>query len=83
LERARFVAFTFSDAPVVASALPIIRQRCPHIIILARARFAADVVRLRSLGANIVIHDEREAAHAVVEHALAVYDIRPDRGVDE
>lgn len=83
VEHARLVAFTFADAPIVAAALPLIHHLRRDITVLARARFAPDLRRLRALGANVVIHDEKEAGQAVVEHVLAIYDIRPEAHLDD
>jgi len=79
VEHARLVAFTFSDSPVVATALPMLRERRRDVIVLARAKFASDVARLEKLGVDAVIHDEGVAAEAVVEAARAIYE-RPAGG---
>jgi CPA2 family monovalent cation:H+ antiporter-2 len=70
LRQARMVAFTFPDATITAEALDIIREIRPDIPVLARARFAPDVERLKRLGAAVVVNDEIEASRAVVEKAL-------------
>ncbi|MBK8091641.1 MAG: cation:proton antiporter [Verrucomicrobiaceae bacterium] len=72
LSQARMVALTFPDALINAHALAIIRQTRPDIPVLARARFASDVERLKRLGATRVINDEQETAHAVSEAALTL-----------
>lgn len=74
VERARMVAFTFSDSPVVAAALPLLRERRRDVIVLARAKFGSDVARLEKLGVDAVIHDEGVAAEAVVTAAHRIYD---------
>jgi CPA2 family monovalent cation:H+ antiporter-2 len=74
VERARLVAFTFSDSPVVATALPMLRERRRDVIVLARAKFASDVARLEKLGVDAVIHDEGVAAEAVVAAARGIYE---------
>ena len=70
LDHARLVAFTFPDATITTEALSIVRELRPDLPVLARARFASDVERLKRLGAAIVVNDELEAGHAVVTHAL-------------
>jgi CPA2 family monovalent cation:H+ antiporter-2 len=40
--------------------------------VLARARFASDVERLKRLGAAVVVNDELEAAKSIVEGALVM-----------
>ncbi|HYF36753.1 MAG TPA: cation:proton antiporter [Prosthecobacter sp.] len=72
LRQARMVAFTFPDATITAGALNIIRELRPDIPVLARARFAPDVERLKRLGAAVVVNDEIEASRAVVEKALKI-----------
>lgn len=72
LAEARLVAFTFPDATLTAEALAIIRETRPDVPVLARARFASDVERLKRLGATAVVHDEMEAGRAVVSHALVL-----------
>jgi len=70
LDQARMVAFTFPDAPITAEALSIVRELKPEMPVLARARFASDVERLKRLGAAVVVNDELEAAKSIVESAI-------------
>jgi CPA2 family monovalent cation:H+ antiporter-2 len=72
LATARMVAFTFPDATLTAEALAIIRQTREDIPVLARARFASDVERLKRLGATAVVHDEMEAGRSAVDQALVL-----------
>ena len=72
LETASLVAFTFPDASATATGLHHVRDQNREVCVLARARFAADQIRLEKLGANFVVHDEGIAASAVVESALLV-----------
>jgi monovalent cation:H+ antiporter-2, CPA2 family len=72
LEHARMVAFTFPDATITAEALSIVREMRPNVPVLARARFASDVERLKRLGAAVVVNDELEAAKSIVESALVI-----------
>ncbi len=66
LAHARMVAFTFPDATLTLAALSLIREHRKDIPVIARARFASDVERLKRFGASVVINDEIEAARAVV-----------------
>ena len=66
--------FTFADGPVVAAALPHVRDRRRDVIVLARTKFASDVPRLRQLGVNAVVNDETEAGVALVREGLAAYE---------
>ncbi len=72
VEDATLVAFTFPDASTAAASMHHVRERNPEICVLARARFASDQARLERLGANVVIHDEGEAAAAVVNNGLQI-----------
>jgi CPA2 family monovalent cation:H+ antiporter-2 len=72
LGKARLVALTFPDALINAQALAIIRESRPDIPVLARARFASDVERLKRLGATVVINDEQEASRAVADAAITL-----------
>ncbi|SKA98095.1 monovalent cation:H+ antiporter-2, CPA2 family [Prosthecobacter debontii] len=69
LMQARMVAFTFPDATLTLEALALIREHRKDIPVLARARFASDVERLKRFGATVVINDEVEAARAVTDQA--------------
>lgn len=72
VEDAALVAFTFPDAAAAAASLHHVRQRNREVFVVARSRFASDRVRLESLGANLVLHDEGEAGRAMVANGLAV-----------
>lgn len=72
VENATMVAFTFPDASAAAAAMHHVRAHNAEICVLARARFASDHTRLERLGANVVIHDEGEAAAAVVNSGLQI-----------
>jgi CPA2 family monovalent cation:H+ antiporter-2 len=70
--RARMVAFTFPAVELTVSAVPIVREHNPGIVIFGRAKFAAEIETLRELDIE-VIHDERETAMAMIEAAKGVY----------
>lgn len=70
LKNARLVALTFPDATVNAHALAMVREHRPDIAVLARARFASDVERLKRLGATYVVNDETEASRAMEDAAI-------------
>jgi CPA2 family monovalent cation:H+ antiporter-2 len=73
LATAKMVAFTFPAAPVTVHAMEMVRESRPDVPILARARFASDVERLKRLGVTEVINDEIEAGRAVVDRALILH----------
>ncbi|MEZ5300385.1 MAG: cation:proton antiporter [Verrucomicrobiales bacterium] len=72
VEDAAVVAFTFPEASVAAAALHPIRARNREICVIARTRFASDVIRLEKLGVNVVVHDEGEAARSMVDHGFQI-----------
>ena len=73
LATAKMVAFTFPAAPVTVHAMEMVRESRPDVPILARARFASDVERLKRLGVTEVINEEIEAGRAVVSRALVLH----------
>ena len=73
LGSAKMVAFTFPAAPITVHAMEMVREARPDVPILARARFASDVDRLKRLGVTEVINDEQEAGRSVVEIALVLH----------
>jgi monovalent cation:H+ antiporter-2, CPA2 family len=81
LRSASLVAFTFPDAAAAALALHHVRESNPEVCVLARARFATDQERLEQMGVSVVIHDEREAANAVVAQAVRLL-AEQQRGTD-
>ncbi|MEO5712957.1 MAG: cation:proton antiporter [Luteolibacter sp.] len=85
IQRARLVAFTFPSVTATCAAVPLVRERNAGIYIFGRAKFIADVTRLREMGVQ-VIHDERETAVAMVRAAVSSYeraDIDPEEVVLE
>ena len=85
IARARLVAFTFPAVNATCAAVPLVRERNPGICIFGRAKYPAEVARLRELGVQ-VIHDERESAVAMVRAAISSYeraDIDPVEVVSE
>jgi CPA2 family monovalent cation:H+ antiporter-2 len=72
VEEAALVAFTFPDASTAAASLHHVRERNHEVFVVARSRFVSDRARLERLGANLVLHDEGEAAHAMVESGRSV-----------
>ena len=72
VEEAALVAFTFPDASTAAASLQHVRARNHEVFVVARSRFVSDRSRLERLGANLVLHDEGEAAQAMVESGRSV-----------
>jgi CPA2 family monovalent cation:H+ antiporter-2 len=71
--RARLVAFTFPAVNATCAAVPLVRERNPDVLIFGRAKYHAEVERLREFGVR-VIHDERETAVAMVQAAVSTYE---------
>jgi CPA2 family monovalent cation:H+ antiporter-2 len=85
IERARLVAFTFPAVNATCIAVPLVRQRNSGICIFGRAKYHAEVTRLREMGVQ-VIHDEHESAVAMVRAAVSSYervDIDPEQIVGD
>jgi CPA2 family monovalent cation:H+ antiporter-2 len=85
IERARLVAFTFPSVSATCIAVPLVRERNGGICIFGRAKYYAEVTRLRELGVQ-VIHDEHESAVAMVRAAVSSYervDIDPEQIVGD
>jgi len=72
VEQARLVAFTFPLTEITIAAQHYVREHNPHITILARTKFRAEAKKLEALGVDVVVHDERESALAMVREVLAL-----------
>ena len=70
VEHARLVAFTFPLTEVTIAAQHLVREHNKEITILARTKFRAEAKKLEALGVDLVIHDEKESARAMVREAL-------------
>ena len=70
VEHARLVAFTFPLTEVTVAAQQLVREHNKEVTILARVKFRAEAKRLEELGVDLVIHDEKESAKAMVREAL-------------
>jgi hypothetical protein len=46
----------------------------PEIVVLCRARFPSEAEHLRSVGADVVIHEEIATSAAIIQRALNFYD---------
>lgn len=79
--RARMVAFTFPAVDSTCAAVPLVRERNPDIVIVGRAKYPAEVDRLKLLDVRVV-HDERECAVAMIRSAISSYE-RADINAEE
>ena len=78
IQRARAVAFTFPLKDVVISALPIVREICPSIVVIARAKFSSDALELQRAGVNHILLDEEECGKAVVNTVMRCFSTEED-----
>ncbi len=74
IQRARAIAFTFPLKEVVLSALPIVRELCPSIVVIARAKFSSDADDLLRAGVNHILLDEEECGKAVIKTVMRCYN---------
>ncbi len=84
VEHARLVAFTFPLTEVTTAAQHLVRARNHEITILARTKFRAEAKALKELGVDLVVHDEKESARAMVREALGEWGAQErDRAEDD
>jgi CPA2 family monovalent cation:H+ antiporter-2 len=73
IRAARDMAIVISDPAAVRAATVAARGLNPHLYIIARTRFLAEVGPLRNLGANEVIAEEFESSMEVFSRVLGNY----------
>lgn len=78
IQRARAIAFTFPLKEVVLSALPLVRELCPGIVVIARAKFSSDADELQRAGVNHILLDEEECGKAVVKTVMRCFNADND-----
>ncbi len=74
LSKARVLALSFPDEDAASKTIQEIRSKYPELIIIARTKFISHAEALEKAGANIVLKDEEEVGHAIVEQALNCYN---------
>ena len=75
LDGARAFVVAISDAPSTRRAVAIARAAWPHLTIIARTRYLAEVEALHRLGADEVIPEELETSIEIFAKVLATYDV--------
>lgn len=75
--RARLIVFSFPMIEIVEKAVKFARELNPDIVIMARAKFPAEVAKLKSLGVDAVIHDELESGAEMTRRTLEAFEIAP------
>ena len=78
VEHARLVAFTFPLTEVTTAAHHLLREHNQEVTVMARTKFRAEAKRLKAQGVDIVIHDEKESANAMVREALGEWGASDD-----
>ena len=73
IRAARDMAIVISDPAAVRAATAAARELNPHLHIIARTRFLAEVGPLRNLGANEVIAEEFESSLEIFSRVLGNY----------
>jgi CPA2 family monovalent cation:H+ antiporter-2 len=68
--RARELVIAVNDPNAAERALRAVRQTAPHLPVLVRVPFLADVAGMRSAGADEVVPMELESAAEVIERVL-------------
>jgi CPA2 family monovalent cation:H+ antiporter-2 len=72
---ARVIVFAVSDFAATRMALRHVRRLNPHIYVLVRTRFAAEVDELAQLGADQVIAEEFETSIEIFSRVLHQYHV--------
>jgi CPA2 family monovalent cation:H+ antiporter-2 len=82
IERARMYVVAISDAASTRQTTSLARSLNPHLEILVRTRFVAEVEELRRLGANEVIPEEFETSIEIFARVLHKFDVPKNRILD-
>lgn len=75
LERARALVVAISDPHASRRAVAVAREGWPHLTIIARTRYLAEVETLHRLGADEVVPEEFETSVEIFAKVLATYDV--------
>lgn len=62
IERARLIVLAVNDGGATTRITQVVRQVAPHVHVLARASYIAEVERLQQMGAHEVVPQELEAS---------------------
>lgn len=74
LEHARLLAITFPGVQHTEAIVRLAKSMRPEIMVMCRARFPSEAEHLRSIGADIVIHEEVATSAALIQRALGHFD---------
>lgn len=78
IERARILVLAVNDGGATTRITQVVRQVAPHVHILARAAYIAEVERLHQLGAHEVVPQELEASVEILVRVLRRYLVPDD-----
>ena len=71
---ARLVVFSFPGIEIVERAIRFAREQNPNVIIMARAKFPAEVRRLRELNVDAIVHDEYESGIEMTRLTMEAFE---------
>jgi CPA2 family monovalent cation:H+ antiporter-2 len=72
--RARVIVFSFPAIEVVERAIRFAREQNPDIIVMARAKFPAEVKMLSAFGADVIVHDEHESGVEMTRRSMEAFE---------
>ncbi|MGK0186704.1 MAG: CPA2 family monovalent cation:H+ antiporter-2 [Verrucomicrobiales bacterium] len=75
--RARLIVFSFPMIEIVEKAVKFARELHPDIVIMARAKFPAEVAKLKALGVDAVVHDELESGAEMTRRTMEAFECAP------
>jgi CPA2 family monovalent cation:H+ antiporter-2 len=75
IHEARIFVIGISDPATTRRAVSVARQANPHLYLLVRTRYVAEVDELRKLGADEIIPEEFETSVEIFARVLFRYDI--------
>lgn len=78
IERARLLVLAVNDAGATTRISHIVRQVAPHVHVLARAAYIAEVERLQQSGAHEVVPQELEASVEILVRVLRRFLVPDD-----
>jgi CPA2 family monovalent cation:H+ antiporter-2 len=78
IERARLIVLAVNDGAATTRIAQVVRQIAPHVHVLARASYIAEVERLQQMGAHEVVPQELEASVEILVRVLRRFLVPDD-----
>jgi CPA2 family monovalent cation:H+ antiporter-2 len=75
LDRARALVLAISDPASTRRAVAVARAEWPHLVVIARTRYLAEVETLLRLGANEAVPEEFETSIEIFAKVLTAYEV--------